>query len=198
MDTQASNNLLVEIRELLFDKLRVCENYPRYGVSFADFNKAFADPDSLNRIACFLSAVFPKKSYSIVAAPEARGFIVGPILAYINGGSFVPVRKKGKLPNFPSSESLSGLLNYSYATEYSVDTLCVDTTLMDEANNDVVIYDDILASGGTAEACLHLTDAISKGKKRFIFLAEIVALGGREFLKSKGVLDSDIYSLIEL
>jgi adenine phosphoribosyltransferase len=81
---------------------------------------------------------------SKVLAVEARGFIMGGILANLLEAGFVPVRKKGKLPVYTHT-------HYRYQLEYGTDSLCLDMSLVNY-NDKIVIFDDVLATGGTAEA----------------------------------------------
>ena len=200
MDIQEFNRREAIAKSLVSSTLRVCDGFPKKGVLFADFNKAFAQAKTLKNLIEFFAAVYPKEDYSIVLAPEARGFILGPAIAFAAGGAFIPARKQGKLPNFDTLES------FSYSTEYSEATIDVDSSCFTEAIcrnvntlglKNIVVYDDVLATGGTAQACLEAAKSHGLGAK-FIFLYEISSLKGREALINTGVKETEIYSLIKV
>lgn len=200
MDIQEFNRREAIAKALASRALRICEDFPKKGVSFADFNKAFAQAKTLKALVELFTAVYPKKDYSIVLAPEARGFILGPAIAVVAGGAFIPARKQGKLPNFDTLESFSYLTEYSEAT-IDVDSACFAEAICSNVNTlglkSIVVYDDVLATGGTAQACLEAAKRHGLGAK-FIFLYEISALKGREALLNAGVKETEIYSLIKV
>ena len=175
---------------LLRENTRKKEDFPIEGVTFLDFNKAFLDA-SLQRdlINNFLKQA-PLSREDVVLAPEARGFILGPQIALTAGCGFIPIRKKGKLPNF------GNLSAQFYGTEYSNDALELDLDLAKTfKGKNVLIYDDVLATGGTAGAAARLAEMFEPKSIRFCFLAEILSLKGRDF---RPIKKYPIYSLLKI
>ena len=196
MDIQEIKKLEETAQAALFLNKRELKDFPKEGVTFIDFNKCFAKSTTFSLLIECLGSVFNKEDYNLVVAPEARGFILGPAIAFSNEGSFVPVRKAGKLPPF------SSLASVSYLTEYSTDKIeidleCVRRAIESRRCYKVVIYDDVLATGGTAMACANILKHLNL-EVRFIFLSEILSLKGREFLINKGIKNENIYSLIKI
>jgi adenine phosphoribosyltransferase len=117
-----------------------------------------------------------------VVAAEARGFILGGAMAARLGIGFIPARKRGKLPRETTS--------VEYVLEYGVDALEVHADAL-AGGARVLVHDDLLATGGTAEACCKLVEAAGAEVVGCGFVAELAALGGRERLAGR-----DVHSLI--
>ncbi|MDR1878156.1 MAG: adenine phosphoribosyltransferase [Bacteroidales bacterium] len=183
--------------------IRPYEGFPKQDVIFQDINPLLSNWQALRAASADLAIMikqimpFPSK----IVCVEARGFLMGGIIAASVCAGCVPVRKKGKLPPYESIE------NADYELEYGVGSISMDTSLI--ANyDDIVIFDDVLATGGTAEAVYRmLASASEKGKWRpleerklcFAFLLEIKSLEGRRHLIEKtGIPDSHILSLIQI
>jgi adenine phosphoribosyltransferase len=115
---------------------------------------------------------------------ESRGFITGSILAYKLGCGFVPARKPGKLP--------SVTIKKSYAKEYGVDTIEIHSDAIDE-NDVVLLHDDLLATGGTMNACYELVKSLNPKKIYINFVVELTDLPGRENLPK----DCEVTSLLK-
>jgi adenine phosphoribosyltransferase len=118
-----------------------------------------------------------------VAAVEARGYIIGGALAYNLGAGFVPVRKPGKLPYEVHS--------IEYTLEYGSNKLEVHKDAVKPGSN-VLIFDDLIATGGSAEATAKLIEKIGGHVSGFAFMIDLSFLGGKEKLK-----DYDVFALIE-
>ena len=131
----------------------------------------------------FLSEKFKDRGIDYVAAVESRGFIFGAPLAYINKKSFVPVRKKGKLPR--------ATVERSYDLEYGTATIEIHKDAIKPGDR-VVIIDDLLATGGTVEAAIKLVEMLGGKVVGCCFLIELEELKGREKLK-----DFDVFSLLK-
>ena len=150
------------------------------GSVFRDLNPIYRDPELMREAAVLLAATARSISpdgdgaFNYVVAPEARGFILGPMLARELGAGFVPVRKPEKLP--PPVHS------HSYEVEYGPDALEIQQHPLAGAGP-ILIYDDILATGGTATATARLVEALDGEPAGFAFLLELGELGGRAALE---------------
>ena len=166
----------------LKEKIRVIEGFPKEGISFKDITTLVADgeafKESIDRIAEHLR----NKNVDVILGPEARGFIFGVPVAYALGVGFVPVRKPGKLPR----ETVSA----SYALEYGTNEVHIHADSIKPGEN-VIIVDDLLATGGTVEATIQLVEKLGGKVVGIAFLIELEALKGRERLK-----DYNVYSML--
>ena len=171
----------------LCDVTRVKLDFPKPGVNFLDFNQAFINPNLTKDLAKAFIGQLSISPDDVILAPEARGFILAPVISTLAGCPFIPLRKHGKLPDF------GGLMHAFYGTEYSEDGLDLDTALGDSLKGRrVIIYDDVLATGGTAEAAAILASYLDPVNISFCFLAEIAALKGRDKIGRYG----NTYSLL--
>jgi adenine phosphoribosyltransferase len=112
-----------------------------------------------------------------VAGIESRGFIIGTPLAYLLGVGFIPIRKKGKLP--------AETVEYEYELEYGVDCLEIHTDAVKEGEK-VLLVDDLLATGGTAEAAASLITKIGGEIVECAFVIDLPDIGGRKRLEDNG------------
>lgn len=160
-------------------------DFPEEGVLFRDVTPLLADPEAYQKtIQHFASwAQNLDEKVDIVAGPEARGFLFGCPVAYEIGAGFVPVRKPGKLPRETVSES--------YALEYGTNEVQIHADSIQPGQN-VIIVDDLLATGGTVEATVKLIERLGGKVIGIAFLIELEALKGREKLK-----DYNCYSVIK-
>ena len=163
----------------LKEYIRTVPDYPVPGVNFYDVNSLFAGPVFTQ----VMDLLRNKTQYSFetpshIVGIESRGFVIGSILAYAMDLPFIMVRKKGA--KYPGE-----LLEQSYALEYGEATLTLQTGLLGHTDR-CVIVDDLIATGGTAEAASRLIE-ISKGKVgAFIFVINLFDLGGSDKLIEKG------------
>ena len=128
-------------------ELRIIPNFPKEGVNFIDISPKLADKNDFNKIITEMTMMVPKDTDYIIG-PEARGYIFAATIAYKLGIGFVPIRKKGKLPDDLVYEA-------SYEKEYGLDIICLPKNDNYENKNFYVI-DDVLATGGTLTACKDL------------------------------------------
>lgn len=153
--------------------LRAIPDYPKPGILFQDITPVLRDSGLLRRVVAGLAEPFQGRGITHVAGIEARGFILGAPVAVQLGAGFIPVRKAGKLPG--------KTLSREYALEYGTATLEAHEDHLGPENQ-VLIIDDVLATGGTAQATAHMIRQSGARLAGWAFLLEIAGLGGREKL----------------
>jgi adenine phosphoribosyltransferase len=163
--------------------IREVPDFPKPGILFYDITTLLKDRDGLHATIDALTAHYRGKSIDTVIGIEARGFIFGPALAYALGTGFVPVRKPKKLPY--------ATVSIEYQLEYGFDSLEVHKDAIDSGQN-VLIVDDVLATGGTACAVARLVEKIGGRVAGLGFVLELLFLNGREKLAGY-----DVFSLLQ-
>ncbi len=158
----------------LYDKIRTIPDFPKPGIQFKDFTPLLADHETLQITSELLTDPFKGKNIDVVAGLESRGFLFGLRLAQDLQSGFVPVRKPGKLPY----ETIS----YNYQLEYGSDTLEIHEDAIKKGDN-VIIHDDLIATGGTAMACARLIEKLGGNIIGFSFIMQIDSLKGYKTLK---------------
>lgn len=161
----------------LKNKIRAIENYPKDGVIFRDITTLLKDKDAFKKAVDEMAEKIDKDVDKIIGI-EARGFIFASALAYKLDKGFIPVRKPGKLPWDKERES--------YELEYGEDSIEIHKDAI-EAGEKIVIVDDLLATGGTAKACVKLVEKLEGKVSSAIFLVELEDLKGREILEGTKV-----------
>ena len=159
------------------DKIRNVENFPKPGIIFRDITTALKDPATLKTIVDYLCEQYKDLKIDYIAGIESRGFIFGMPMAYHLNAGFVPVRKPNKLP----AETIS----QEYELEYGSDKIEIHKDAFGEGDN-VLVIDDLLATGGTAEAACKLVKKTGANLVGVGFLIELEALKGRDKLKDCG------------
>ena len=162
----------------LEEYVRSIPDFPEEGIIFRDITSVIQDPDGLQLAIDGLDGLVKGTDYDVVVSPESRGFIFGVPVAYKNHKSFVPVRKKGKLP----CETIS----QEYSLEYGTATIEMHKDAI-KPGQKVVIVDDLIATGGTIEAIIKLVEALGGEVVKIVFLIELQGLKGREKLKGYDV-----------
>lgn len=157
------------LRNLILD----VENFPKPGILYRDITKLIATPRAFHIVLDSLAERFIGEHIDAVVGIEARGFIFGGALAARISASFVPARKPGKLPR--------AVDRVSYATEYSEALLEMHRDSINEGAR-VLVVDDVLATGGTAEAACQLVRMQGGAVIGCAFALELASLGGREKL----------------
>lgn len=155
------------------DKIRDVVDFPKKGIVFRDITTALKDAETLKVMIDYLCEQFKDVKIDYIAGIESRGFIFGMPMAYKLNAGFVPIRKPNKLPAATYSEE--------YALEYGTDKIEVHQDAFPQGAN-VLIVDDLLATGGTAEAACKLVKKTGANLVGIAFLIELEALKGREKL----------------
>ncbi|MGB9182782.1 MAG: adenine phosphoribosyltransferase [Solirubrobacteraceae bacterium] len=158
----------------LREYVREIPDFPTPGILFRDITPLLLDAKALDAAVISLAALIPGEHVDFVVAAEARGFILGAALARELEAGFVPARKPGKLPG----ETISA----EYALEYGLDALEVHADAL-AGGAQVLIHDDLLATGGTAGALCDLVTTLGGVVVGCAFLVELSELGGRSRLE---------------
>jgi len=150
--------------------IRDIPDFPKPGILFRDITPLLASPRAFCEAIRQLAAPFRNRGIDAIVAAEARGFIFAAPLALELNAGFVPVRKPGKLP-FDTHA-------FHYELEYGSDTLEMHVDGV-SAGQKVLVVDDLLATGGTVQACCNLLDRVGAKVEACAFLIELAALKGR-------------------
>ncbi|WP_406723103.1 adenine phosphoribosyltransferase [Streptomyces althioticus] len=159
-----------DLSDLLLSRIRDVADYPEPGVMFKDITPLLADPKAFDALTGALADVATRAGATKVVGLEARGFILGAPVALRAGLGFIPVRKAGKLPG--------ATLSQSYDLEYGSAEIEVHAEDLG-AEDRVLVVDDVLATGGTAEASLQLIRRAGAEVAGLAVLMELGFLGGR-------------------
>lgn len=159
------------------DYVRTIPDFPEPGILFRDVTTLFGDPRGFRMAVDQLLLPWAGTRIDKVAGLEARGFILGGAVAHQLSAGFVPVRKKGKLPG--------RTVERAYKLEYGEAVLEVHADAVAPGET-VLVVDDLLATGGTAEAGLHLMAALGGQVVGCAFVIELPDLGGRTLLEAGG------------
>ena len=154
----------------LKEHIRSIPDFPKPGIMFRDITPLLKSAPAMKEVIQRVAAPFRDSGVTSVLAAEARGFVFGAPLAMELGAAFVPVRKPGKLPFETQS--------FEYDLEYGTDTLEIHIDGV-EPGQRVLLVDDLLATGGTMEACCHLIERAGAQVAGCAFVVELSALGGR-------------------
>jgi len=164
-------------------KIRSIPDFPKKGILFRDITPLLQDATSFKEAIELLADHYQDGKVDLVVSAEARGFILGAGVAYRLGVGFVPVRKPGKLPY--------KVERATYELEYGEDSLEIHKDGV-KKDDRVLVFDDLLATGGTARAICQLVEELGGKVMGVCFLIELTSLKGREKLKGH-----DIFSLIK-
>jgi adenine phosphoribosyltransferase len=152
--------------------VRTVPDFPEPGVLFRDLNPLFASPKAFRTVIEEMTAQLPE-DVDAIAAVEARGFLLGAAVAVVSGRALIPIRKPGKLPLVAD--------RVNYALEYGQATLELPAGVLKKGAQ-VAIVDDVLATGGTAEAVCQLVDRAGATVSVISVVLELAALNGRDHL----------------
>ena len=163
---------------LLKEAVHTIKDYPKEGILFRDVMGILENSEAFALTINTLRAKFENKGFTKIVGTEARGFLFGAPLALALGVGFVPVRKPGKLPRDTFAQD--------YDLEYGTDTLEIHQDALNEGDN-VLIVDDLLATGGTIEATTKLIRRLGAQTSAAAFVISLPDLGGEQRLADLGL-----------
>jgi adenine phosphoribosyltransferase len=166
--------------------IRIVPDFPIKGINFYDITTLFENNITFNFIIELLFERYKSAKIDKVVGIEARGFMLGAALAYKLNVGFVPIRKKGKLPFKTISET--------YSLEYGEDTVEIHIDAI-KKNQNILLVDDLIATGGTANASSKLIKNLDGIIKECCFIIDLPELGGSNELKQKGF---NVFSILSL
>ena len=160
----------------LADSIRKIPDYPKPGILFYDITTMIGNDEVFSELIESLVARYRDRGIDFIAGIESRGFIFGAALAYALGVGFVPIRKKGKLPFTTVSEK--------YSLEYGFDEVEIHIDAFERKKNArVVLIDDLIATGGTAQAGVKLIKTLGAQCVEAVFILHLCELGGKAKLE---------------
>jgi adenine phosphoribosyltransferase len=159
-------------------RIRTVAHYPRQGIMFRDITTLLKDPVGLRIMIHELVNRYTGMRIDKVAGIESRGFILGAPLAYALGTGFVPIRKKGKLP--------AETVGHDYTLEYGSDRIEIHVDAITRGER-VLLVDDLIATGGTAQAAVALIRQLGGEIVECAFAIDLPDIGGRQRLESLGL-----------
>jgi len=165
-------------QKVVADYIRTIPDFPHEGIMFRDVTTLFLDPRGFRLAIDQLLAPFVGQRIDKVAGLEARGFILGGAVAHQLSVGFVPIRKKGKLPG--------KTIEQDYTLEYGTATVEVHDDCL-QPGETVLLVDDLLATGGTAEAGIRLIERLGAQVMGTAFVVDLPDIGGRKRLEAMGM-----------
>lgn len=160
------------------------KDFPKEGILFRDISPLISDPEAFEETVRLMAVSIDKAKATVIIAPEARGFLLGPTIANRLGIKFVQARKPGKLPG--------KLLEAKYQLEYGENELYIQGNAISKSDR-VILLDDLLATGGTMIALKKLIEEVGAQVVQANFLIELEGLDGRQLLN-----DTSVESLIKM
>lgn len=164
--------------DLIRSSIRDVPDFPKPGVVFKDITPLLQNADVFKFTIERMAGPFVRKGITHVVSIESRGFIFGAPIAVMLEAGFIPLRKKGKLPY--------KTLSHTYALEYGSDTLEIHADALNESSR-ILLVDDVLATGGTAQAACRLIEKLKARVAGLSFVIELEFLHGREQLRGYDV-----------
>ena len=172
-------NLIEKLNKTMRDVI----DFPSKGIIFKDITPILADINLYDEVIEVLASQYKNKNISKVVGLESRGFIFGISIAQKLGLPFIPIRKKGKLPY--------KTISTDYQLEYGTASIEIHTDAINEGEN-ILIVDDLLATGGTASAAVELVKKLKGNIVACVFLTELLFLNGKSKLK-----DIEVFSILK-
>ncbi|HEV7309534.1 adenine phosphoribosyltransferase [Ensifer sp.] len=176
---------MTTVQSELIAAIRNIPDYPKPGVMFRDITTLLGNPRAFRRAIDELVHPYAGTKIDKIAGIEARGFILGGAIAHQLSSGFVPIRKKGKLPH--------DTVRIAYSLEYGVDEMEMHKDAI-QPGEKVILVDDLIATGGTAEAATKLLKQMGADIVAACFVIDLPELGGRKKLEALGV---NVRTLIE-
>jgi adenine phosphoribosyltransferase len=158
-------------------RIRTVPHYPKQGIMFRDITTLLKDPLGMRVMVDELVRRYADMKIDKIAGIESRGFILGAPLAYALGKGFIPIRKKGKLP--------AETIGHDYELEYGTDRIEIHTDAILPGEK-ILLVDDLIATGGTAEAACKLIDKMGGVIVECCFIIDLPDIGGRAKLEKLG------------
>jgi len=169
---------MTQTPDLLRDAIRTIADYPKPGILFRDITTLLGNARAFRRAVDELVQPFAGDKIDQVAGIEARGFILGGAVAHQLSSGFVPIRKKGKLPH--------KAVSIAYSLEYGLDEMEMHEDAVKPGER-VILIDDLIATGGTAEAAVKLLKSIGAEVVAACFVIDLPDLGGRKRIEALNV-----------
>jgi adenine phosphoribosyltransferase len=166
------------LQETLVNSIRTIADYPKPGILFRDITTMLGDARAFRRAVDELVHPYAGQRIDKIAGIEARGFILGGAIAHQLSAGFVPIRKKGKLPH--------DTVRIAYSLEYGVDEMEMHRDAIIPGEK-VILVDDLIATGGTAEAATKLLQQMGANVVAACFVIDLPDLGGRARIEALGV-----------
>jgi adenine phosphoribosyltransferase len=158
--------------------VRTIPHYPRQGIMFRDITTLLKDPVGLRLAIDEIVKRYSGMAIDKVAGIESRGFIIGAPVAYLLGKGFIPIRKKGKLP--------AETIGHDYELEYGADRIEIHVDAVSKGER-ILLVDDLIATGGTAEAAAALIGKMGGVVAECCFVIDLPDVGGRKRLEKLGL-----------
>lgn len=171
------------IKNRLLEKIRDIEDFPKKGIIFRDITPLLQDKNAFREVVSFIAENYRDRDIKFIVSPEARGFILGAAIAYELGVGFIPVRKPGKLPY--------RVERMRYTLEYGEDEVQMHSDAVKKGDK-VLVFDDLIATGGTARATCRLVEKLGGKVLGVCFIIELTELKGRDKLA-----EYDVFSIIK-
>jgi adenine phosphoribosyltransferase len=158
-------------------RIRTVPHYPKQGIQFRDITTLLKDPVGFRLAIDDLIRRYKEVKIDKIAGIESRGFILGAPLAYALGKGFIPIRKQGKLP--------AETIGHDYELEYGTDRIEIHTDAITRGEK-ILLVDDLIATGGTAEAACKLIEKMGGKIVECCFIIDLPDIGGRARLEKMG------------
>ncbi|MFU0507100.1 adenine phosphoribosyltransferase [Pseudaminobacter sp. NGMCC 1.201702] len=166
------------LENTLLDAIRNIPDYPKPGIMFRDITTLLGNAAAFRQTIDELVRPYATSGVAKIAGIEARGFILGGAIAHQLSAGFVPIRKKGKLPH--------ETVRVAYSLEYGLDEMEMHKDAVEQGDK-VLLVDDLIATGGTAEGAVKLLRQMGADIVAACFVIDLPELGGREKLEALGV-----------
>ena len=162
----------------ILESIRTIPNFPKEGIMFRDVTTLFSNPSAFKETINEICSYWKNKNLTKIIGIEARGFIIGSCVSLEIGLPFIPIRKKGKLPHDTIEES--------YELEYGKETIEIHSDAIN-SNDNVLIIDDLIATGGTALASISLVKRLEGSVSGCSFIIDLPSLYGKKKILDLGI-----------